>query len=95
MKKILFLVAAFMVVAFIAGMASGSGSSLTPAERPGSPAVYAEIASQTDCVALQATFDRAEANGKAARSRRNLSLARVTTSYMEAADDRMRQINCY
>lgn len=94
MRKILFLVAAFMVVAFIAGASSGSGSS-TPAERPGSPAVYAEIAAQTDCAALQATFDRAEANGKSARSGGNLSLAKVTTSYMETADARMRQINCY
>ena len=67
----------------------------TATTRPGSAAVYAEIAAETSCVSLQEMFDRAEANGKAARNRGNLPLAIATTSYMSAADDRMRAIGCY
>lgn len=85
MKKFLFLVGVFMVIAAVAG---ASGGSSAVSERPGSPAVYADIASQTDCAALQATFDRAEANGQRHRRQGNRSLAKATTGYMVAANER-------
>lgn len=81
------------LVALSAGDSPTTGS--TTSSQPGSTAVYAEIASETNCVELQSMFDRADANGKAARARHNLVMAKVTTAYMEAADARMRAIGCY
>lgn len=101
MKKVALF--SFATIAIATGVAASAGSepgstpatTVTTAGRLGSAAVYAEIAAETSCVELQAMFERAEANGAAARSRRNLDLAEVTTAYMTAADRRMRQIGCY
>lgn len=65
----------------------------TSNDRPGDPSVYAQIRSTTDCGELQATFDRAADNND--RYEGGEHLHRVTLSYMEAADDRMRSIGCY
>ena len=62
---------------------------------PGRAEVYERIAALTDCAALQREFDQAETNGRAARARGDLDLSRISTSYMEAADKRMREAGCY
>lgn len=59
----------------------------------GSRAVYANILSETDCDALQDTFDQASANNYAAEP--GSEAFSWTTGYMSAADDRMRAIGCY
>jgi hypothetical protein len=64
-------------------------------EKPGSPAVYAEIDRLTDCSALQEKFDIADANHTIDVDRGSNALARIDTSYMKAADARMREIGCY
>lgn len=61
----------------------------------GSQAVYDRINSLTDCKALQAEFDQADENGKAARARGNSDAARNSTAYMEAADKRLKAVGCY
>jgi hypothetical protein len=61
--------------------------------RPGSPAVYAEIATETDCAALQTTFDRAAANND--RAAPGSAEHQWTLGYMRAADDRMKTIGCH
>jgi hypothetical protein len=94
MKKLLLLAVAGAVVIGIANSAS-SPTPNGPAVRPGSAAVYQRIAVETDCVTLQAEFDQAAANGKADRARGALALAKITTTYMSAAGDRMRAIGCY
>lgn len=65
-----------------------------PAARPGNPDVYARIASLTDCRELQKEFDTAEANGRRDREAGRLEQARASTSYMDAADARMKQVGC-
>lgn len=103
MKTFLVIVAAVFVSAIGIAAVSGSGRSTSTTSttattlpvRAGNPAVYAEIAAETNCSKLQAMFDQADANGKLERRRHNLAMAEVTTSYMEAADQRMRQIGCY
>lgn len=62
---------------------------------PGEPGVYTSIAAETDCAALQWQFDTAETNATAARARGNTELAWIATSYMAAADNRMRDLTCY
>jgi hypothetical protein len=94
MKKILLLLVAGAVIVGIANSAS-SPTPNGPAVRPGSAVVYQRIAVETDCVTLQGEFDQAAANGKADRARGALALAKISTAYMGAADDRMRAIGCY
>jgi hypothetical protein len=53
---------------------------------------YAEIDSSTDCDWLQETFDRAGDNHDTASS---YAEREWTLGYMDAADDRMREIGCY
>lgn len=74
------------------------------AGRVGSPAVYDEIAAETDCAELQATFDRAEATSKrdggpprgtAFFQEKYGDWSKIGIAYMTAADKRMRQIGCY
>lgn len=90
MKKVLFMVGGLMTIAVIAGAAGGRSTERGSAERPGNPAVYAQLAAETDCSALQASFDQAEVT-----HRRGGSWGPLGTSYMEAADARMRAIGCY
>jgi hypothetical protein len=58
--------------------------------RPGDPAVYARIAKMTDCDALQEQFDLAERTHQ-----RGGEWGPIGTAYMQAADDRMREVGCY
>jgi len=64
-----------------------------PTPLPGSPQVYANINSLTDCRELQETFDRAydRMEGYSAGS----DMWRVLWSYGKAADARMQAIGCY
>jgi hypothetical protein len=74
----------------------GNPEPLAPlVEVNGNPAVYQRISAMTDCAALQAEFDTAEANHGRDLDSGKLDLAVIDTSYMSAADDRMRAINCY
>lgn len=50
--------------------------------------VIDRINSSTDCAALQAEFDRADAN-------RSLGSGELSISYMKAADARMKAVGCY
>lgn len=61
--------------------------------RPGDPAVYAQIEASTDCADLQETFDRAAGNNE--RAETGSEAFDYTLGYMEAADDRMREVGCY
>lgn len=89
MKKVL-LAAGALGVALIIATAGSDSTPATATSRPGNPTVYAEIAAQTDCTELQASFDRGEATHE-----RGGSWGPLGTSYMEAADTRMRAIGCY
>lgn len=87
MKKILlFLVAG----AVILGVATSRSDTDGVTARPGNPQVYADIATETDCAELQASFDRAEATHQ-----RGGTWGPIGTAYMGAADDRMREVGCY
>lgn len=72
---------------------AGCGSSAVP-QLKGEPEVYQQIDQNTDCVDLQATFDRADINRAAALARNNTALADVTLSYMDASYDRMVALSC-
>jgi hypothetical protein len=61
---------------------------------PGDQAVYARIAGMTDCAALQKEFDTAATNHDADLKRGTLDLAKISTAYMQAAQDRMRAVGC-
>jgi len=61
-------------------------------ERPGSSAVYDRISATTDCDALQREFDTASASHDRATTD---DQREITLSYMQAADDRMKEVNCY
>ena len=62
-------------------------------DQPGSPAVYDRIAGLTDCSALQHEFDVASTNHD--RASAGSRQAQTAAAYMEAADDRMKQLDCY
>lgn len=61
---------------------------------PGNPSVYERIAASTDCGHLREEFDTAEASGQRDRDAGRLDQARMSTSYMEASHQRMREIGC-
>ena len=75
-----------IAVAVLAGCGSGSDS-------PGNPAVYDRINSTSDCDALQREFDTAYANHQRAEAGSDLALA--ASGYMDAADERMKDLDCY
>lgn len=56
--------------------------------------VLASIAALTDCSALQAAFDQADANHDPALARGNQAAAERTVDLMKAADARMQQLGC-
>lgn len=83
-----------------AGLALAACSSSSPADTDGpvyngNPATYQRINSLTDCVALQAEFDRFERNHGEFIDKSDLGNAKVATDYMKAVDNRMRAIGCY
>ena len=63
--------------------------------RPGDPAVYARIAKMTDCDALQEQFDLAERTRQREGGPQGATWSEIGIAYMQAADERMREIDCY
>lgn len=61
----------------------------------GDPAVHRRIARMTDCTKLQREFDIADENHRRESRAGNIDVMLIVSSYMSAADDRMRQIGCY
>jgi hypothetical protein len=105
MKKILLLLVAGAVIIGIASSQDGATTpTRSPPARPGSAAVYASIARETDCSALQTTFDQASVTSKRSgrapdgpvfEGGRGVRWSAIGLGYMSAADDRMRAIACY
>ena len=74
----------------------GSRCSREP-PRPGDPAVYARMKASTDCAALRWDYAQAQAGLQRAASARHVGeRARLhALGYMQAADERMRELGCY
>ena len=62
---------------------------------PGSPSVYKQIARMTNCAKLQEKFDIAADNHDREVQQGDLEMMKITTSYMDAADNRMSEVGCY
>ena len=60
---------------------------------PGEPLVYESIAALEDCGELQAAFDTAADNND--REDPGSDRFEVTLSYMDYADERLRELGCY
>lgn len=78
-----------IIIGIVLMVASGGGPS---SERPGNPAVYDRIASETDCATLQGEFDVADARHSLLEA--GSTAAVIATSYMDAAYDQMRAVGC-
>jgi len=92
--RLIALGAAALVLA--ACSSSSSSTSLDSDSAPqGNPATYQRIASHTDCVVLQAEFDRFEREAQKFRDGYQLTNAEIAVDYMGAVDRRMRAIGCY
>jgi len=85
-------VAVCATILLLSGCGSSSEPTTTPS-LPGEPDVYARIAAETDCAALQDEFDTADAAHE--RADAGSHAAEVALSYMQAADDRMEEVGCY
>ena len=90
--KLAIIVAAVVIVGGLVVLQLVGGSS---PQRPGDPAVYSRIGSLTSCSALQSEFNAADARHGAAIRNGHNDQAEVETSYMQAADQRMRTIGCH
>jgi hypothetical protein len=91
MKKMCVAVGLALLLSACGGAAdSGATEEET---KPGNAAVYERIAGLTDCAELQAEFDTASANNDAAEP--GTDEHKATTAYMEAADARMQEVDCY
>lgn len=93
------LVARSLAIAALTGLAltacSGSSTSTDSNPRQGNPDTYQRINALTDCVALQAEFDRFDRAHSEFIEKSDLANAETATDYMKAVDDRMRTIGCY
>jgi hypothetical protein len=92
------VLAAVAVIALSAcGSSSVTGDTTTheAATLPGTQVVYDRINSLKNCSTLQAEFDQADANHTRELDAGNSHMVEATTSYMEAADNRMREVGCY
>lgn len=95
MGKVIF----FFIVLCMASLACGSAAPTTKTaddyvkEYGGNRDSYQSILSLTDCTALQEQFDIASANNQ--RETAGTPLFKATLGYMKAADNRMKEINCY
>lgn len=74
----------------LVGCSSGSEAA---GEQPGSPAVYDRIAGLEDCAALQQEFDTTAATSD--RADAGTPEAKAALGYMEAADERLKELDCY
>jgi hypothetical protein len=98
---------ALLVAALLAGCGSSGGSSGSSASssstdasaqtetRPGSAVVYQRIEAMTSCAKLQAESDRAKTYHSRELKAGDVDMAKVSTSYMEAADARIQEIGCH
>ena len=88
-----FLVALAVAAVGIIVVVTSAGGGVK--SRPGSPAVYSRIEGLTSCSELQAEFDTAAANydSRGLKTCRT-DLAAADRSYMEAANERMRELGC-
>lgn len=93
-SKLVYIGAALLVVV-IAVVSNRTTSTPESTARPGNPAVYREIAAETNCARLQEMFDIADANHERAVAANDLDQMAWTLGYMQAADDRMRALGCY
>lgn len=75
---------ALTLLTTLAALTACGGTTEAGGDRPGSPAVYDRIAGLTDCAQVQQEFDTAETNG-----------GEAGTAYMKAADERMKELDCY
>lgn len=91
MKRLLIL--ALLLTGCSSSPASTAGAPVQPLTGPGNAAVYERINAETDCAKLQAEFDDADTNHK--RAVPGSDQAVWSTSYMVAADARMKAIRCY
>lgn len=91
-KRRIAVIAALGVVSLGAIGALGGQEKETPkvGTGPGAPEVYTQIAAETDCAALQGTFDRAADTSDRGGQWRTIGLG-----YMDAADARLRELGCY
>jgi len=91
-----FIIVILAIAAVGAVFLTTRGSTLKPSlygEYGGKSGVYAQIAQERDCRALQTTFDRAAANND--RAQPGSAEHKWTLGYMKAADERMRSLGCY
>lgn len=88
------LVAGLIAVGLVGCNAGSSGDDTTTVQstNPVVAGVLSEIAAETDCGSLQASFDRGDASSE--RGYR-LDGVNVGLLYMEAADKQMRSQGCY
>lgn len=84
-----------LAFAALALVACSSSSAETSGRTPGNPETYQRINSLTDCVALQAEFDRFDREHDAFLAASNITNAEVATDYMYAVDEQMRRVGCY
>ena len=63
-------------------------------EYGGSPGVYARLLAETDCAALQESFDQAANNNERANDQGDQAEADWTRGYMNTAFDRMTELGC-
>jgi hypothetical protein len=101
--KVLFFGLAGLIMMGVASSALSAGEPTTE-RRPGSSAVYAAIASASDCEVLQEHFDHGVMTNKrggyvptgpAFAGAEGARWSKVGLGYMDAADGRMREIGCY
>ena len=80
----------------LAACSTSSSTSLDSDSAPkGNPATYQRINELSDCVALQAEFDRFDRMHGEFIASSDLTNAQVATDYMDAVDKRMRSVGCY
>jgi hypothetical protein len=89
-----FIVTLLLATGVVVGIAAASDPS-APTPRPGLQVVYDRIGASTSCADLQTEFDQAFANHQRDKARQRLDLMKIDTTYMAAANDRMRAIGCY
>lgn len=100
MRKTLTMLAAIAALTACSSTAQetdsgGAAESSTPAgeARPGDPAVYQRIDGATDCAGLQQEFDTASDSHD--RADAGSDQAEWAVAYMQAADARMKELDCY
>lgn len=81
-------------VACIVALIAACAFAFSRDDQPGAPEVYSRINGLTNCAALQAEFNTAAAAHARDTARGRTDLAEIDTSYMEAAEGRMKTLGC-